>query len=163
MAQDLLDRFTPLHNQPINAAVPVASLTMRFGHRAVKFVQGASRAAYFANVLSSLYSNTGLRVTLVWTHPAAAGTIQWDLAFERQAASIFDYSAGANFAAATTVTAVPAGANLATYTTVDFAHGTAIDNLLALESYRLSVTRRGDLDAVAQDVYLYRVFLQNLT
>lgn len=162
MAQDLLDRFTPLHNQPINNS-NVASLIILDGHRALKFPQGLNRAAYFGSVMSSLYNNSGIKVTLVWTMAATAGAVRFDVAFERQDAGVFLYS-GASFATATILTTSPPGASLrAVYSSVSFANGAAIDSLAALESYRLQITRRGDLDGVAHDAYLHRVFLQNLT
>jgi hypothetical protein len=158
MAQDLLDRFTPLHMQPINNS-NVATLVLRTGHRALKFKTAVNRAAYFAGVLSSLYNGSGLLVTLVWTM-ASPATVRWGIAFERQADGVFAYT-GASFASEVLMTATaPVAANRATYSTMTFSGGTAIDSLAILESYRMVVTRHGTVDG-SGDAYLHRVILQN--
>jgi hypothetical protein len=159
MAQDLLDRFTPIHSHPINIlGEGLASWALRFGHRALKFPQGATYAAYFASVLNPLYNDSGMLVTLVWSAGATTSGVTWGASFERQADGVFSYS-GASFASEkTVVSAGIAAANRAKYSQISFTNA-QIDGLLELESYRLKIRRT---DGVAMDAYLYRVFLQNL-
>lgn len=160
MAQDLIDRFTPIHSHPINTfSSGVATWTLRFGHRALKFPQGASYEAYFASILNSLYNGTGIIVTLVWSAAAVTAGVTWTATFERQADGVFSYT-GASFGTVkSVVSGALAGANLAKYSQITFTNA-QIDGLQALESYRLRIGRN---DAVAMDAYLYRVFLQNAT
>jgi len=162
MAQDLLDRFTPLHNQPVDHS-NVATLVLRFGHRQVKFPESKSRAAYFASVMSSLFNASGLLVTLVWSMPTAAAGVKWEIVFERHDGGVFNF-ASSGFGTIVTATApAPAGANLPLYTQIACANGPQTDGILGLESYRLSVRRRGDQDGVGQAAYLHSVIVQNLT
>lgn len=160
MAQDLLRAFTPIHSHPTNlVGSGIATWALRSGHRALKFPQGATYEAYFADVLSSLYNDSGILVTLVWTAGATTAGVTWSGEFERHEADVFSF-AGSSFAAAKTIVAgALVGANLATYTQISFSNS-EIDGLQELESYRLRIKR---IDAVAMDAYLYRVFLQNLT
>jgi hypothetical protein len=160
MAQDLLDRFTPLHNQPINNS-NVATLVLRTGHRAIKFPPALNRAAYFGSVLSPLANGSGLKVTLVWTIPTASAGVIWKVGFERHEANVFSF-ATSSFASLGSVTAsAPAAANRATYTALTFANGTAIDSIEGLDSYRMSVWRYGAEDGVGDAAYLHRVIVQN--
>lgn len=160
MAQDLLDRFTPLHMQPINSSNVATLVLTAGGHRALKFPTGFNRTAYFAGVLSSLYNGSGLKVTLVWTMAATTPGIRWTVGVERQAAGVFSY-ASSSFATGIAITAsAPVASNRATYSVVMLSGGATIDGLLALESYRLAVTRSWSIDA-GPDVYLHRVIIQN--
>jgi hypothetical protein len=160
MAQDLLDRFTPLHNQPINDS-NIATLVLRTGHRAIKFPPALNRAAYFASVMSPLNNLSGLKVTLVWTMPSASGGVIWKVAFERHVANVFNF-ATSSFAPLGSVTASPpTAANRATYTSLTFANGTPVDSIIGLDSYRMSVWRYGASDGVGDAVYLHRVIVQN--
>jgi hypothetical protein len=161
MAQDLLDRFTPLHMQPINSTNVATLVLTSGGHRALKFPTTFNRTAYFAGVLSSLYNGSGFKVTLVWTMAATSPAIRWTVGFERQAAGVFSY-ASSSFATGIAITATaPTASNRATYSTLSLAGGATIDGLLALESYRVSVTRSGTVDG-GPNVYLHRVIIQNL-
>lgn len=160
MAQDLLDRFTPIHSMPINiTGSGIATWALRAGHRALKFPQGATYEAYFGSVLNSLYNSTGIKVTLVWTAGAVTAGVTWTAAFERQADGVFSYASSSFATAKSVVSGVLAGANLAKYSSISFSNA-EIDGLLGLESYRLQIRRT---DAVAMDAYLYRVLLQNAT
>ena len=138
----------------------MATWVLRSSHRALKFPQGAAYEAYFADVLSSLYNDSGILVTLVWTAGATTAGVTWGANFERHDADVFSF-AGSSFATEkTTVAGALVGANLATYTQISFSNS-EIDGLQGLESYRLKIRRTSD--AIAMDAYLYRVFLQNLT
>jgi hypothetical protein len=161
MAQDLLDRFTPLHSHPIAiSSSGMATWALRSSHRALKFPQGAAYEAYFASVMNSLYNDSGVLITLVWTAGATTAGVTWGASFERHDADTFSF-ASSDFASEKTVVAPAlAGANLATYSQISFSNA-EIDGLLALESYRLKLRRLSD--GIAMDAYLYRVFLQNLT
>jgi hypothetical protein len=156
MAQDLIDRFTPIHSHPINAG-GIATWVLRNGHRALKFVQGGGTTAYFASVMNSLYNGTGIIVTVVWTAGATTAGVKWTVAFERQQADVFSYGSASFAAGKTTTAGALAGINKATYTQIQFA-ASDIDGLVALESYRMTLSRA---DAVAMDAFVYRVFLQN--
>jgi len=160
MAQDLLDRFTPIHSHPTNILSPgIATWALRNGHRALKFPATGAYDAYFASVLNSLYNGSGILLTIVWTIPAASGGVTWEASFERQAAGVFNYTGSSFSTIKTVVTGAPVGSNLATYSQISFT-GAEIDGLVAFESYRLKL-RRPD-DGVGQAAYVYRVFLQNL-
>lgn len=159
MAQDLLDRFTPIHSHPTNiASVSAASWALRTGHRALKFPQGGVYDAHFASVLNSLYNDSGLLVTLVWSAAATTSGVTWGASFERQADGVFSYASSSFAAEKTVVSAGLVAANRAKYSQISLTNA-QIDGLLALESYRLRIRR---LDGIAMDAYLYRVFLQNL-
>jgi len=157
MAQDLIDRFTPIHSHPINLAGGIATWVLRNGHRALKFVQGGGTSAYFASVMNSLYNGSGIIVTVVWTAGATTAGVEWMAQFERQQANVYTYSGFFGGSQKSTVSGALAGINKATYTQIQFA-ASDLAGLSALESYRLAV-RRGDV--VAMDAYVYRVFLQN--
>lgn len=160
MAQDLIDRFTPIHSHPTNVSSSgMATWAFRLGHRCLKFPQGATYECYFASVMNSLYNLTGVQATVVWTAGAVTAGVTWEGSFERQAADLYDYSAAASFATAKTAVslALPA-ANLARYTQISFSN-VELGGLLPLESYRFKLRR---IDAVAMDAFVYRVFLQNL-
>lgn len=161
MAQDLLVQFTPIHSMPINTvSAGVAAWALRTGHRALKFPQGGAYEAYFGGVLNSLYNNSGLLVTLVWTAGATTAGVTWGASFERHEDGVFSF-AGSSFATEKTVVEVAlAGANLAKYSQISFSNA-EIDGLQGLESFRLKIRRLSD--AIAMDAYLYRVYLQNLT
>ncbi|HSE45538.1 MAG TPA: hypothetical protein VLA89_09470 [Gemmatimonadales bacterium] len=160
MAQDLIDRFTPIHSHPTNVSSSgIATWVLRFGHRGLKFPQGAVYEAYFASVMNSLYNLTGVQATVVWTAGATTAGVTWEGSFERQAADLYDYSAAASFATAkTAVSLALTGPNLARYTPIQFSN-LEIGGLLPLESYRFKLRRT---DAVAMDAFVYRVLLQNL-
>jgi hypothetical protein len=160
MAQDLIDRFTPIHSHPINLTSGIATWVLRSGHRALKFVQGGGTTAYFASVMNSLYNGTGIIVTVVWTAGATTAGVQWTVGFERQQADVYNYTSGLIIPTfKTTIAGALAGANKATYTQIQFA-ASDLGSLAALESYRMTLHRA---DAVAMDAFVYRVFLQNRT
>ena len=157
MAQDLIERFTVLHYHAINTFLPGwARWKLRFGHRCIEFPQG-SYDARFSSVLSSLYSGSGILVTLVWTGAATLAGVTWTVTFEREQADVFPFTGASFSGGGTVVAAAPVAANRAVYSQIEC---TDIDGLVALEGYRLKVGRN---DAVAMDAYLYRIFLQNLT
>lgn len=158
MAQDLLDRFTPIHSMPINNG-GIATWVLFHGHRMLKFRQGGGNVAYFGSVWNSLYNNSGVIVTVEWTAGSATAGVQWTAAFERQQAGVFTFT-GASFPTPkTTVAAAPAAANRATYTQIQFA-ASDLGGLSAFEGYRMTLSRP---DAVAMDAYVARVFIQNRT
>lgn len=163
MANDLLDRFTPLHNQPTNIlAASIAPLVLSGAHAAIRFPNGQSRHAYFASVMSALYNGSGIIVRIVWKTPVADVTksVNWSAAFERHAAESFDFDGAEDFDSAVTVSAFAlATGSLAIYTDISFSN-TQIADLEILESYRLRVSRGND-DTVANYADLYRVFLLN--
>lgn len=162
MAQDLLADFNALHNQPANAlGTAIAPMVLRAGHRMIKFPQGDTRAAYFKRVLPLLYNGLGITVNLVWTMNSLAGQPEFDVAFERHEADVFQFT-GENFANAKTLTLTPPVLVMAaTYSTLAFADGTEIGSLEPLEEFRVRVRRNGATDGVAQDVYVSQVFLTN--
>ncbi|HSE68904.1 MAG TPA: hypothetical protein VLB12_18060 [Gemmatimonadales bacterium] len=161
MAQDLVERFTALHYHAINTFAPGwARWRLRNGHRCIQFPEGNTTDARFSSVLSSLYNDSGLLVTLVWTGPDALAGVQWAAAFERDQAETNAFT-GASFGhQENVVAAAPVAPDLAVYTQLTFASD-EIDGLQPLESYRLKVIRF--TDGVAMDAFLYRVFIQNLT
>jgi hypothetical protein len=161
MAQDLLADFNALHNQPANAlGTAIAPMVLYGGHRMIKFPQAETRAAYFKRILPLLYNGLGITVNVLYTFPANSGAPQLSIAFERHEADVFLFT-GANFANSKVLTlTAPTVANAATYASLDFADGTEIGSLVALEGFRLRVERVA-ADGVAQPVYVSQVFLTN--
>lgn len=164
MAQDLLDRFTPLHHQPANVGGGSFMTPVLFhGHTALKAVDGENRVAYFKSVMNTLMNSSGLIVRVEWFTPATSGLISLSAAFERHEPG-FSYTGG-GFAAAKTVTAAPSGTTTgATYTDILFAAGAQVDGILILESYRLSIQRNGAEagDTLGAAAYISTISLRNL-
>jgi len=158
MAQDLLDRFTPIHSMPINNG-GIATWVLYHGHRMLKFRQGGGNVAYFGSVWNSLYNGSGVIVTVEWTAAATTAGVQWTAAFERQQAGVFSFLGASFLSPKTTVAGALAAANRATYTQIQFA-AADLHGLVPFEGYRLQLSRA---DAVAMDAYVARVFLQNRT
>ena len=159
MANDLLADFHALHNQPADAlGTTIAPMVLKAGHRMIKFPQGEARAAYFKRTLPLLYNGLGITVNIVWMMETPTGTPKFNIAFERHEAG-FLFS-GSSFAAAKSMVLTPGTASAAVYSTLAFADGSEIDGLLAMEEFRLSVTRDAT-DGVAQPLYVSSVFLTN--
>ncbi|HSE45537.1 MAG TPA: hypothetical protein VLA89_09465, partial [Gemmatimonadales bacterium] len=93
MAQDIIERFTALHYQAINTFLPDwARWRLRFGHRCIQFPQGGAYQAQFSSVWSSLYNDSGVLATLVWTGPDTLADVEWSLQFEREQGEVFTFA-----------------------------------------------------------------------
>jgi hypothetical protein len=159
MALDLLADWNALHNQPANAlGTAIAPMVLRDGHRVIRFDPGAERAAYFKRMLPKLYNGLGITVNIVWFMETPTGSPILMTAFERHEAG-FLFS-GSSFATAKTLALTPGASMAAVYSSVSHADGAEIDGLLALEEFRLSVTRSA-VDGAAQPIYVSGVFLTN--
>ena len=159
MAQDLLADFHALHNQPADAlGTTIAPMVLKGGHRMLKFPQGEARAAYFKRTLPLLYNGLGITVNVVWMMETPTGTPKFNIAFERHEAGYL-FSA-TSFASAKSLVLTPGAASAAVYSSLAFADGAEIDNLVALEEFRISVTRDAT-DGAAQPLYVSSVFLTN--
>ena len=159
MAQDVLNKFNALHNQPANASgTLIAPMVLLSGHRVIKFPAGVARAAYFIDILTKLYNGLGITVNILHITPTVVAP-KLAIAFERHNAG--QAISPANFANAKTVTlTAPSAGNTWTYSTLDFSDGAEIGSLVALEGFRLRIERVA-ADGVAQAVYVSRVFLTN--
>lgn len=162
MAQDLLDRFTPLHHQPANVTGGLMMVPVLFhGHTALKAKNAELRTAYFKSVMNPLFNSSGAIITIEWFSSSTTGTVTFQVAFERHSTS-FNYASGLGFAVARTVTASPnALANRPTYSTLSFTP-TQMASIVKLESYRLSIARIST-DTLGADAYISTVSLKNLT
>lgn len=159
MAQDLLADFNALHNQPANAiGTAIAPMVLKGGHRMIKFPASEGRAAYFKRILPLLYNGLGITVNIVWMMETPTGSPRFNIAFERHGPGFL--FTGASFANVKVLTLVPGAASAAVYSSQAFADGAEIGGLLALEEFRLSVTR-DFTDGVAQPLYVSGVFLTN--
>lgn len=160
MANDLLADFNALHNQPANVlGTTIAPMVLKGGHRMIKFPAAEQRSAYFKRTLPLLYNGLGITVQIVWMMETPTGSPVLQIAFERHDVT-FDYLGASGFASAKNLTLTPGSAGLAVYSTLAFADGAEIDGLVALEEFRLSVTR-SSTDGAAQPLYISSVSLLN--
>lgn len=168
MAQDLLDRFTALHNMPASTTSDtVAPLVCYFGHACIRYPKDIVRYAWFSSVLSALYNNTGIIVRLVWASVSADASffVKWGAQFHRHQEDVAQLASFWNFGVANGATVYGIGnpstlSGAVKYTDIVFS-ADQIGGILPLESYMITIWREGNNDNVADHAYLYKVILIN--
>lgn len=155
---DTLQLFTPASNQA--PATNYATFNTRNGHLVLEFDTTTQETAIFAGVMPRNYAGGGLTVYLAWmAATATAGTIGWDVTFERDNDANHDLDADA-FATAQTVTAatVDAASGKVKTTNVAITAGAAgTDSVAAGEPFRLRVRRDVANDTATGDAQLLSV------
>jgi hypothetical protein len=157
---DTLLIFTPLHNSP--PASNLATWNVRNGTAVLEFDTATQESAIFCGVMPRNYSGAGITVSVHWAAATAtAGTIGWDVAFERIGDGQQDLDAD-DFATAQTITAttVPATSGLVDITSVAITNGDDTANIAVGETFRLRVRRDVSNDNAAGDAQLLAVHLR---
>lgn len=147
-------RFFPSDNEAPTANY--ATFGMRNSHPVLNFDTTTQEIAIFTGILPRDYNSAvGLTVDVTWmAATAVAGTIGWDVAFERIDAGTLDTDAD-SFATAKTITAttVSATSGITTKTSIAFTNS-EIDGLVAGENYRIRLRRDVANDTAAGDAQM---------
>lgn len=152
--------FKPYDNEP--PATNYATLGLRNSRPTLDFDTTTQEAAVFSGVLPTGYAGGGVRVTVFCAlATATAGTVGWDVAFERTDANGLDIDAD-SFATAQTITAttVPSTSGQVLALSVNVANGSDMDGLLAGELFRIRVRRDVASDTAAGDAQLLAVSIR---
>lgn len=157
---DTLLVFHPYQNEPPTSNA--ATIFLRNNHPMLQFDTTTQEAAIFSFVLPRNYAGGGITV---YVHHAAAsavaGTIGWDVAFERIGDGQQDVDAD-SFATAQTITAatVPGTSGLVDIVNVAVTDGANLDSLAVGEMGRLRIRRDVANDTAAGDAELYFIELK---
>ena len=149
--------FTPQCNEP--PAADGATLDVRNNHPVLDFDDTANESAIFSGVMPSTYGGRGVTVYIHYAMTSAtAGTIDWDVAFERIGDQQLDID-GDGFAAVNSVdnTTVPAICGYVNVVSVPFTDGADMDSVAAGEAFRIKITRDAISDDAAGDAELVAV------
>lgn len=149
--------WSPIHNEPPSANY--ATLDTRNNRPVLDFDTATQEAAIFTGILPSDYAGGGVSISL-WCSmsTAVAGTVGWDVSFERTEAGVDDIDAD-SFAAAQAIApvAVPGTSGMVLKMVVNINHGASMDNLAAGELFRIRIRRDVANDTAAGDAELLRV------
>jgi len=154
---DTLLIFHPYNNEPPTANY--ATLDTRNQHPVLDFDATTNETAIFTGVMPRAYAGGGLTVYLHYAMTSAeAGTVDWDVAFERIGDQVLDID-GDSFAAVNSVddTTVPGTTGLVDVVSVAFTDGADMDSVAVGEAFRMSVTRDAASDDAAGDAELLTV------
>ena len=158
---DTLAIFTPHANQP--PATNYATLNVRNGHLVLEFDTTTQEAAIFAGLMPRNYSGGNIVASVTWMAASAvAGTIGWDVTFERNNDAGPDLDAD-DWATAQTITAATVNATSGKTTTTSVtitAGAVGTDSVAAGDPFRLRVRRDVANDTAAGDAQLLAVELK---
>lgn len=156
-AGDTLLIFGPYHNEP--PAANYATLDLRNAHPVLDFDPTTNESAVFSAVMPRHYAGGGVTVYLHYAMTSAeAGTVDWDVAFERIGDGQLDID-GDSFADVNSVddTTVPGTTGLVDVVSVAFTDGADMDSVAAGEAFRIKITRDATSDDAAGDAELLAV------
>ena len=154
---DTLIIFHPYNNEP--PAANYATLDTRNQHPVLDFDVTTNESAVFSAIMPRNYAGGGVTVYLHYAMTSAeAGTVDWDVAFERIGDQVLDID-GDSFAAVNSVddTTVPGTTGLVDVVSVAFTDGADMDSVAVGEAFRMSVTRDAASDDAAGDAELLTV------
>jgi len=136
----------PQDYEPPSAAY--ATLDLRNGHPVLDFDPTVNEDAIWTRNLSDNYNGDGLTLDTYWTFTSAvAGTLGIQASIERMDAASLDIDADSFATFQTATGAVPGTSGQILKVSITFASGSAMDNLVAGEMFRLKLQR----DAVGTD------------
>lgn len=151
--------FVPADNEA--PASNYATLDSRNGHPTLDFDPTTQEAAIFTDVMPRNYAGGGITVYVhAWLTTAVAGTLGWDVAFERMDAAT-DADAD-SFASAQTITAatVPATSGFALVLNVAVTDGANMDSIAPGDAFRLRIRRDVANDTATGDAELFAIELK---
>jgi hypothetical protein len=136
---DTLCEWGPLHDEA--PASNYALQDARNNHPLLDFDDTTQWAAVFSAVMPENYAGGGVTVDVYWVAVAVAGTVGWDVSFERDAGSQDIDSDG--WATAQTVTAVtvPGTSGFVTVSSKAVSNGANMASVVAGDLFRLRVRR----------------------
>lgn len=140
-------------------AANYAGLATRNAHPVLTFDTTTGETCYFYGVIPDNYNGEGLTFELWYCSPATTGTIGWLVALEKLDGLDIDAD---SFAADQTITAATVSGTAGTVqsSTVNIADGTAMDSLVAGDSFRLRLTRNVANDTAADDAQVLQAELR---
>jgi hypothetical protein len=160
-AGETLFTFYAYHNQPAPSAG--CGFGGRNGTPVLTFDQTTQEQAIFGLVMPQHFAGGGIIAVLHWAaHTVSAGTIGWDVAFERVGDNFHDLDtdgfATAKVIAAVAVPGVPGNAKV---TSVSFTNA-EIDGIIAGDYFRTRVRRNVAADDATSDAHLLAVELREI-
>jgi hypothetical protein len=155
---DTLAIFTPLANEQ-GVSSNYATLSVRNFHPILEFDTTTQETAMFTGVMPQNYANTtGVTVYLCGMSVATSGTMSWGVTFERMDSGTDLDSDSFATEQLTTATTVPGTSGQTLTLSVACAKGaTAMDSVVAGDTFRLRVRRDVANDSAANDNQLLSV------
>jgi len=136
-----------LHIVSAGAADPLSTtpavMGQRNNHVTLDFDAAADRMSVFSLIMPAAYGGGGITVVLQWVAATATtGNVKWNVEIERTTAQDTDSDSFAS--AQTATTACDGTSGIIATTSIAFTSGAQMDSVVALDRFRVRVTRDAD-------------------